>query len=267
MSFVSSSKHNTMKKSNTIILIHGMFVNNTSWNEWKTFFEAKGYTVYAPANPGHEGHPADLRANIHPQLTQTGFEDVVMNIARLIDTLPEKPIVIGHSMAGLVVQKLVEMDKAVAGVSIDGAPPKNVMPPFSTIKIVWPVINFFKGNKAYIGSRDWYNRAFFNTLTEAEKEKAFDAIAVPESRKIGRDTVLRSFSNVNFKKAHQPLLFIAGEKDTIFGPALTRKIASSYKDANSIVDYKEFKNRSHYIAGEKGWEEVAGYIADWIGKL
>jgi pimeloyl-ACP methyl ester carboxylesterase len=256
-----------MKKSKTIVLIHGMFVNNTSWNDWKTYFEKQGYTVHAPANPGHEGNPADLRRNIHPQLTQTGFEDVVMNIVRLIDTLPEKPIVIGHSMAGLVVQKLVELDKAYAGISINGAPPKNVLPPLSTVKIVWPALNFFKGSAPYMGTREWYRKAFFNTLTPAESEAAFDAIAVPESRKIGRDTVLRSFSNVDFKKPHQPLLFIGGEKDTIFPPALTKRIAGKYQHKESITDFKEFAGRSHYICGEYGWKEVAAYIENWLQKL
>ncbi len=256
-----------MKKSKTIVLIHGMFVNNTSWKEWITYFEKLGYTVHAPANPGHEGNPSELRKNIHPELTKTGFEDVVMNIAKLIDTLPEKPIVIGHSMAGLVVQKLVELDKAYAGVSINGAPPKNVIAPLSTIKIVWPALNFFAGNGAYMGTKDWYNRAFFNTLPADKQEQAFEAIAVPESRKIGRDTVLISFSNVNFKKAHQPLLFIAGGKDNIFAPSLTKRIASKYRDSESKVDYKEFSDKSHFIAGEKGWEEVAGYIQNWIEKL
>jgi pimeloyl-ACP methyl ester carboxylesterase len=255
-----------MKKSNTIVLIHGMFVNNTSWKEWKQFFEEKGYKVYAPANPGHEGNPAELRKNIHPGLTKTGFEDVVMNIVKLIDMLPEKPIVIGHSMAGLVVQKLVELGKAVAGVSIDGAPPKNVIPPFSTVKIVWPAVNFFKGHSYYLGTRDWYRRAFFNTLTDEQSESAYDAIAVPESRKIGQETLIKSFANVDFKKSHSPLLFIAGEKDTIFPPRLTQKIASKYSDNTSIVDYKEFAGRSHFICGEKGWEEVAGYILNWIEK-
>ena len=103
-----------MKKSKTIVLIHGLFVNNSSWAAWKTYFENRGYTVYTPANPGHEGFPADLRKNIHPELTKVGFEDVVNNVIKLIDTLPEKPIVIGHSLAGLVVQKLIELDKAVA---------------------------------------------------------------------------------------------------------------------------------------------------------
>ena len=103
-------------------------MNNLSWSEWKSYYEQKGYTVHAPANPGHEGNPADLRNKVHPELTQTGFIDVVNNMARFIDTLNEKPLVIGHSMAGMATQKLVELGKAVAAVSIDGAPPKNVFP-------------------------------------------------------------------------------------------------------------------------------------------
>lgn len=255
-----------MKSTKTIVLIHGLFVNNTSWAQWKTYFESQGYKVYAPANPGHEGSPAQLRNNIHPDLTQTGFEDVVMNIVKLIDTLPEKPIVIGHSLAGLVVQKLIEMDKAVAGVSIDGAPPKNVLAPWATVKIVLPVVNFFKGNQAYLGSREWYHRSFFNNYSREESDLLFDKIAVPESRKIARDTLLTSFAKIDFKKPHNPLLFIGGEKDNIFSSSFTKRIAGSYKDSNSTTDFKEFAGRSHFIAGEKGWEEVAEYVLNWIKK-
>ncbi|MCP1385131.1 alpha/beta hydrolase [Runella salmonicolor] len=256
-----------MKSTKTIVLIHGLFVNNTSWAQWKKYFESQGYKVYTPANPGHEGTPAQLRSNIHPDLTQTGFEDVVMNIIKLIDTLPEKPIVVGHSLAGLVVQKLIEMDKAVAGVSIDGAPPKNVLAPWATVKIVLPVVNFFKGNEAFLGSREWYHRAFFNNYTKEESDLLFDQIAVPESRKIARDTLLTSFAKIDFKKPHNPLLFIGGEKDNIFSSSFTKRIAGSYKDSNSTTDFKEFAGRSHFIAGEKGWEEVAEYVLNWIKKV
>lgn len=255
-----------MKTSKTIVLIHGLFVNNTSWTNWKTYFEKQGYTVHTPANPGHEGFPADLRTTIHPDLTKTGFEDVVNNIVKLIDTLPEKPIVIGHSLAGLVVQKLIELDKAVAGVSIDGAPPKNVFAPWQTIKMVLPVVNPFKFG-AYMGTREWYHKAFFNNYTRRESDAFYDEIAVPESRKIARDTLLKSFAKVDFKKAHNPLLFIGGENDTIFPAAFTKKIAGSYKDKNSRVDFKSFAGRSHFIAGEKGWEEVADYTLNWIKEI
>ncbi len=256
-----------MKNTKTIVLIHGMFVNNTSWAAWKAYFEAHGYTVYTPANPGHDGEPVNLRASIHPDLIKIGFEDVVQNIIKLIHTLPEKPIVVGHSMAGLVVQKLVELNEAVAGVSINGAPPRNVLAPLYTIKIVWPAVNFFKGHSSYLGSREWYNKAFFNTLSEEEAARAYDAVAVPESRKIGQETLTKSFSNIDFGKPHHPLLFISGTRDNIFPTTLTKKIANKYKDNNSVVAYKEFEGRSHYICGERGWEEVAEYILQWVRKV
>ena len=254
-------------KTKTIVFIHGLFVNNTSWENWKAYFEAQGYTVYTPANPGHEGIPSKLRTNIHPELTQTGFKDVVKNAIKLIDSLPEKPIVVGHSLAGLVVQKLIELDKVVAGVSIDGAPPKNVFAPLSTLKIVFPVVNFFKGNSPYLGSKEWYHKAFFNNYTKQESDQLYETVAVPESRKIARDTVLKSYAKIDFKKAHNPILFIGGQKDNIFPAAFTAKIASKYQDKNSKVDVKLFEGRSHFICGEQGWEEVAKYVQLWIEGL
>jgi pimeloyl-ACP methyl ester carboxylesterase len=256
-----------MTKSKTIVLVHGNFVNNTCWTEWKRHYEQKGYKVYTPANPGHEGNPAELRAKVHPDLVKTGFIDVVNNIAQLIDTLPEKPLVIGHSMAGMVTMKLVEMGKAAAGVSIDGAPPKNVFPPFQTLKTVLPAFGFFSFNKYFMGSRKWYDYAFFNTIPAAEKEKAFDKLAVPESYKVSRQLVLNSYSNIDFKKAHEPILFIGGGSDHIFPPALTKTMAGKYSDKNSKVDIKIFEGKSHFICGENGWESVADYILNWYEKL
>ncbi len=252
-----------MAKSKSIVLIHGNFVNNSSWAAWKQYYEQKGYTVYTPANPGHDGAPAALRAKVHPNLISTGFTDIVNNIAKLIDSLPEKPLVIGHSMAGMATLKLVEMGKADAGVSIDGAPPKNVFPPFQTLKTVLPAFGFFSFAKYFMGSRQWYDYAFFNTLPEPEKEKAFEQFAVPESYKVSRELVLNSFSNIDFNKPHVPVLFVGGGSDNIFPPKLTQTIAGRYKDSNSKVDIKIFEGKSHFICGEPGWEKVADYILDW----
>ena len=252
-----------MAKSRTIVLIHGNFVNDKSWKDWKPYLEQKGYTVHTPVNPGHDGDPAELRKTVHPDLVKTGFVDVVNNIKNLISTLPEKPLIIGHSMAGMATLKLVEMGVAAAGVSIDGAPPKNVFPPFQTLKTVLPAFGFFSFTKYFMGSRKWYNYSFFNTLPEAEKEKAFETFAVPESYKVSRQLVLNSFSNIDFKKPHPPLLFVGGGSDNIFPAGLTKTIAERYKDPNSKVDVKIFEGKSHFICGEPGWEAVADFIIDW----
>ena len=256
-----------MASPKTIILIHGNFVNDLTWAAWKQHYEQKGYIVHTPANPGHEGIPGELRVKAHNDLTKTGFTDVVNNIVNLIDTLPEKPLIIGHSMAGMAVMKMGELGKAVAGVSIDGAPPKNVFPPFSTIKLVLPAFGFFSGSDYFMGSHNWYNKAFFNTLPVAEKEKAFEKFAVPESFKVSRQLVLNSYANIDFKKPHAPLLFIGGGNDNIFPHTLTQTIAGKYKDKNSRVDIKIFDDKSHFICGEPGWELVADDIIDWYEKL
>ncbi|WP_281232791.1 alpha/beta hydrolase [Flavobacterium gelatinilyticum] len=256
-----------MSKSKTIVLIHGNFVNNKSWTEWKKYYEEKGYTVLTPANPGHEGDPAELRAKVHPDLTKTGFIDIVNNISRLIDSLPEKPLIIGHSMAGMAVLKLMELGKVAAGVSIDGAPPKNVFPPFQTLKTALPAFGFFSSKKYFMGDRKWYDYAFFNTITEPEKKNAFEKFAVPESYKVSRELVLNSFSNINFKKPHEPILFIGGGSDHIFPPSLTETIARKYRDTAGRTDLKIFPGKSHFICGEPGWETIADYILDWYEKL
>jgi len=256
-----------MAKSKTIILIHGNFVNNISWTEWKRHYEQKGYIVYTPANPGHAGIPVELRATVHPDLVNAGFIDVVSNIARLIDSLHEKPLIIGHSMAGMAAMKLLELGKASAAVSVDGAPPKNVFPPFTTLKAVLPAFGFFSFKKYFMGSEDWYNRCFFNTLPESDRRKAFESFAVPESFKVSRELVLNSFSNIDFEKPHEPILFIGGGSDHIFPPSLTETLARKYKDKNSLVSLKVFEGKSHFICGEPGWEKVADHILTWYEKL
>ena len=256
-----------MTKAKTIVLIHGNFVNEKTWTDWERYYEQKGYTVYTPANPGHDGNPPDLREHVHPDLTSTGFIDIVNNISKLIDSLPGKPLVIGHSMAGMATLKLVEMGKAAAGVSIDGAPPKNVFPPLQTLKTVLPAFGFLSGKKYFMGSRQWYDYAFFNTLPADEKEKAFEKYAVPESYKVSRELVLNSFSNLDFKKPHAPILFVGGGSDQIFPPSLTKTIAGKYMDTSSRVDLKIFEGKSHFICGEPGWEMVADFILDWYEKL
>ncbi|TWI97551.1 alpha-beta hydrolase superfamily lysophospholipase [Mucilaginibacter frigoritolerans] len=255
-----------MIKSKTIVFIHGLFVNPESWEAWKAYFEAKGYKCYTPANPYHEGNPADLRKNIDPRLAKVNFEDVVNNIAKLIDSLPEKPILIGHSMAGLVVQKLISMNKGAAGVCIDGAAPVGII----TLKwSFWnanlPAINPLKGHSVFIPTQKWFYYAFCNTMTRAESDKVFDEIAVPESRSIPRGT-LKSFAKIDLKKPHNPLLIIAGEKDHIVPPSLNLKNFKAYKDTSSVITFKEFKGRSHYIVGEPNWQEVAGYVYNWLNK-
>jgi len=257
-----------MARSRHVVLIHGNFVNHHAWAGWRPRYEARGYTVHTPANPGHEGVPSELRAHVHPDLAATGFVEVVENLERVIDALPDKPLIVGHSMGGMAVMKLIERGKAVAGVSIHGAPPKNVVPaPFQTLRTVFPALGLFSFGKTWLGSRAWFDHAFFNTLDEAQRAAAYDAHAVPESYKVNTSLLFNRFSRVDFERPHAPLLFLGGTSDHIFPADFTRRIAGKYRDEGSRVDVKIYEGRSHFTCGEPGWERVADDILDWYEDL
>lgn len=253
-----------ISSSKTIVFIHGLFVTPKSWNEWKAYFEANGYTCYTPPSPFHDGEPAVLRKNINEKLGKVNFKDIVENMAKFIDALPERPILIGHSLGGLVVQKLISLNKGEAGICIDGAAPMGILTfEGSFWKANFPVINYLKGSSVFEPSKKWFHYAFCNTMSIDESNKVYDEQVVPESRNVPRGT-LTSYAKIDFKKAHQPLLFIAGEMDHIIPASLNKKNFNAYKNTNSIKEFKEFKGRGHFICGEKNWQEVAGYCLNWL---
>lgn len=253
--------------SKTIVFIHGLFVNNLSWNSWIKFYEAKGYTCHAPAYPFHEGEPSDLRQSPPSGLGKLGFKTVVKHFSDFIDTLPEKPILIGHSVGGLIVQKLIEQDKGYAGIAIHPAPPTFIFSfKWSFFKANLPVLNFFKGNSVFTPSVEWFNYAFCNNMTMEETAVEHAKFVVPESRNIPRQAVLGGCI-IDFKKPHKPLLILAGDKDNIIPASLNQSNFNAYKDKGSRTDFKIFPDRTHYVCGQANWEEVASYIQDWIHSL
>lgn len=250
-----------------IVFIHGLFQSPNSWTEWQKYFEEKGYRCYAPAYPFHEGKPDSLRKNSNPELGKLTFAQVIDSLSAFIDKLTEKPILIGHSMGGLAVQKLMELNKGVAGICIDTAPPKGIFSfKWSFLKANLPTINPLKGNSICLPTVKWFHYAFCNTMTIEQTQIEYDKFVVPESRNIPRTSTGKE-GKIDFNKPHNPLLFIAGEKDHIIPSSLNKKNFEAYKDKNSKIDFKEFGGRTHYICGQKNWEEVAEYTLSWLTDL
>src|SRR5512146_455325 len=130
-------------QTKTIVFIHGMFMNALCWEGWLARFQARGYTCLAPNWPGRDRPVEALRASHpDPQLGRLTLTDVVEYHTGLIQKLPEAPVLIGHSMGGLVTQLLVQRGLAAAGVAIDSAPPSGVFTTrWSFLKANWPMID------------------------------------------------------------------------------------------------------------------------------
>lgn len=247
-----------------IVFIHGMFMNPKSWDGWIRFFEQRGHSCSAPAWPFHEGEPATLRNNIPTELGKLTLGEVTDVFEKHIRTLPEQPILIGHSMGGLITQLLVARDCAAAGVCIDSAAPNGMLvAKWSFFKSNLPVLNPFKGSSPVLLSKKHFRYTFCNTMSAADSNAAWEKFVVPESRNVARSSSGKA-GKIDVAKPHAPLLFIAGEQDHIIPAALNRKNHKAYTDSNSVTDFKEFPGRTHFICGQQNWEEVAQYAASWI---
>jgi pimeloyl-ACP methyl ester carboxylesterase len=247
-----------------VIFIHGMYLNGQSWKPWVERFAATGFSCSAPSWPYHHGDPPTLRSEVSPDLGALTFGDVSEHLKALIDALPERPILVGHSIGGLLVQRLANDGYASAGVSISSAPPPGVVsfsPHF--VRANFPHLNPLAGNKPVYMTPERFHYAFCNTLTRPASDDVFERFVVPESRNVPRSTLGRS-ARIDFTALQVPLLFLTGTQDHLTPVAMVRRNANKYKVGPGKVDYREFDGRSHYICGEPGWEEVADAALGWL---
>jgi pimeloyl-ACP methyl ester carboxylesterase len=256
-------------KTKTIVLIHGMFMTPLCWEHWIDRYQSKGYRCIAPPWPGRD-QPIETQRKNHPdaELGKLKLSQIVEHLAGVIKSLDEKPVLIGHSMGGLVVQLLLQRDLAVAGVAIDPAPPMGVFTTaWSFLKSNFPAITpFAPVTQPVQMSFEHFQYAFVNTLSETEQRAAYDRYVVPESRGVPTQS-LTSVGRVDFKKPHVPLLITAGERDHIIPASLNKTNYNKYKASSSVTDFKEFPGRDHFVIGEKGWEEVADFCLAWLEKV
>lgn len=253
----------------TIMLVHGAWLNSTSWEDWKARFEAKGFTVVAPDWPGNEGDPAELRAYPRKMLTKYGPKEIVAHYEREIRKLPEAPILIGHSAGGVFVQHLLDRGLGAAGVAVDPAPTPGVGLGLDTIISALPVLGDpFSGGKVKQMSRAFFASRFANGLPRDIVDAQYDRYIVPTAGKVYWDGVLSSGAGkiTWASKTRAPLLLIAGGIDKIADPGMTKAIYAKQKRAASVSAFKLYPTRSHWTCIEPGWEEVADFALDWAVK-
>ncbi len=259
-----------MNSSKTILLVHGLWVTPRSWEKFKSYYEARGYNVVAPAWPGVQGDVEGMQRDAS-SFNGIGIEQVVAHYTKVIQALPEKPIIIGHSYGGLITQLLNDRGLAAAAVAVDSVPPKGIkLLPFSTIEALTPaLLNPFTAKRTYAMPFARWWRVFANVLSESEARAAYKRYAIAAPGKAIFQAALSnvtpgSLATVNFKNPNRaPLLVIGGERDVIMPASLSRKIFKRHSASPVKTGYKEFAGRSHFLVGENGWEEVAEYAVEW----
>ncbi|MCG8312133.1 MAG: alpha/beta hydrolase [Pseudomonadales bacterium] len=258
--------------SQTVVFIHGMYLTSQSWSGWETYFQDLGYATYSPDWPLHDLSVEELN-NLHPdsQLGELQLESVLEYYREFITNLSEPPILIGHSMGGLITQLLLaEAEQTdsfaiAAGIAINSAPPFGVLsgkPKF--LKANWPHLNPFLdvSQPTQLTFRQ-FQFGFVNGMPLEEQQQAYYDFVVPESKRIGRAS-LTPVTRINPSIARAPLLIIAGGNDNTIPASLNYFNFKKYRKTPAITDYRQFSERNHWTILQPGWVHVADYAAQWI---
>jgi pimeloyl-ACP methyl ester carboxylesterase len=247
----------------TIFMIHGMWGGGWYWDNYKAYFEEKGYRCMTPYLRHHQIGPDDPAPD---GLGETSLLDYAKDLEAEISTLPDKPILMGHSMGGLLAQILASRGCAKSAVLITPAAPAWIF------SIRWSVLRSFSGvlfkkgfwKKPHKLSYKSAVYAMMSKLPEQEGRTIYNR-GVWESGRAAAEIGLwpLGFKGAGVKRKHVkcPVLAVAGAEDKITPATVVRKIARKYRPFST---YMEFAGHAHWILKEPGWEKVAEHISLWL---
>lgn len=255
----------------TIVFIHGLWIHANSWQAWMNFFSQQGYETINPGWPGDSLTVEACRSNPGP-IGNRGVMEVADSYAKIISSLAEPPIVIGHSFGGLIAQVLLGRGVAVAGIAIDPAPIKGVWQlPFSALKASLPVLsNPFNLKKAVSLTFGQFRYGFANAVPEQEAKELYDRWTIPAPVRplfqAAFATIAGSETKVATANATRgPLLITGGEKDHIAPPIFGKSSLKKY-NPSVITEFKLFEDRGHSLIVDHGWKELAEYSLSWLNR-
>jgi pimeloyl-ACP methyl ester carboxylesterase len=256
-----------------IVFIHGLWLHASSWDPWVELFSAAGY---APVSPGWPGDPDTVeQARANPDsIAGYGIEEVTEHYASIIGQLPAPPVLIGHSFGGMITEKLLGQDLGAAGVAIDAAQIKGVLPlPLSSLRATLPVFkNPANAHRAVSLTAEEFRYGFGNAVSAEESDALFERWAIPAPGKPLFEAAAANFSLHSPAKVDTgnsgrgPLLLIMGGRDHTVPEAITKSTLKQYRGSDAVTELLEFPDRGHSLTIDSGWRAVADACLSWLAK-
>lgn len=254
-----------------VVFIHGLWLHAESWHNWIELFREHGYNAMAANWPG-DGPTTEATRQKPEALAGYGVTEIADHIANQLKGLSQKPILIGHSFGGLLVQNLLGRDLGATAIAIDPAPIKGVSElPTSVLKSAFPVLgNPFNYGKAILLTEDQFRFGFTNAVPEQEAKALYAKYAMPAPARPlfqAATAILNpnSATKINTgNTARGPLLLISGTADNTVPSVLVKSTLRVYSKSSAVTEYKEFVGRGHSLVIDSGWKELAEYSLSWL---
>jgi alpha-beta hydrolase superfamily lysophospholipase len=245
-----------------ILMIHGMCCTGDVWSHFRSFFEARGATVYTPTLRPLER--VGLTSKPPRALGELSLHDYVRDLELEIERIEQEtgrvPAVIGHSMGGLLAQALAERNRVRAAVFISPAAPAGIHTPLTRVFWGGLLLAARFGFALPVIKPD--GRTVFPMVLNAMPKHARAAALEAMVWESGR--VFSEFASfpIDESKIRIPLLTIAATRDRLVAAPLVRLTGKKYASVGG--DFREYKTHGHWLYAEPGWETAAQDIYAWL---
>jgi pimeloyl-ACP methyl ester carboxylesterase len=233
-----------------VLFVHGAFADHVGFRRWVEYFTEAGYHSVAASRRGRMGVGPDRAAGL-------SFESYVDDTLAVIDELGDAPIVIGHSLGGLLAQRLAELGRACAIALLASAPPAALTAQKIALPRFAPNLPRIMSGRPFMVGNNACSVLALNRVPESERA-AIHAHLTHESGKVYRSMMLGTI-RIRASRVSVPVFVAGGDDDRIISTRLVRKTARHYG-----VDARLYPNHGHWLLEEPGWEDLAGDVLAWL---
>jgi len=243
--------------STPILFVHGAWHAAWCWDvHFLDFFTQHGFEVHAVSLRGHG------KSEGRKKLRWTRISDYVKDVEKVVQQLASPPVIIGHSMGGLVVQKYLENAAHSPGaVLLASSPVAGALATTLRIAMRHPIafakVNLTLSLFPLVATPNLAREDFFSEEMAEEQILAYSKLLQDESYLGFLDMLL--FNLPKPKKVKTPMLVLGAARDTIFYPDEIEKTAKAYNTKAEI-----FAEMAHDMMLELQWQVVAERIITWL---
>lgn len=240
-----------------LLFIHGAYTAAWCWEEhFLPWFAERGYATYAVSLSGHGG------SRRHSLLDNFSIADYVRDVEAVVAELPAPPVLIGHSMGGMVVQKFLERQAAPAVVLMASVPPQGLWS--SAMGLMFSRPGLLQDLNALMGGGqprlESLREALFHQPVEEARLREYYRRCQAESHRAVWDMTLFNLPHVGAMH-RPPMLILGAAHDKLIPPSLVEMTARAYGRTAEI-----FPDLGHGMMLEQDWQVVAERIAGWLGE-